>query len=80
MDNNIWEIQELYKNEEQEKKLNKERVKDEEIILIKPYEVVELMLSSQLSFIDNEVNNLIKYMKFICSPTQTRLFQLPPHH
>ena len=80
MDDNIQEIQELYKNEEQEKELNKGRVEDEEIILIKPYEVVELTSSSKSSFIDNEVNNLIKYMKFICSPTQTRLFQLPPHY
>ena len=39
MDDNIQEIQELYKDEEQKK--DKETIKDEEIILIKPYEVSE---------------------------------------
>ena len=34
----------------------------------------------KLSFIDNEVNNLIKYIKFIQSSTQTRLFWPPPHY
>jgi len=33
VDNNIQEIQELYKNEEQEKKLNKGRVENEDLIL-----------------------------------------------
>ena len=55
MDDNIREIQELYKNEEQEKELNKGRVEDEEIILIKPYEVVELTSLLKSSFIDNKV-------------------------
>jgi len=41
VDNNIQEIQELYKNEEQRRKSNKrEIVEDEEVILIKPYEVL----------------------------------------
>jgi len=31
-------------------------------------------------FIQDEVENLMKYMKFICSPTQTRLFKPPPHY
>jgi len=80
VDNNIWEIQELYKNEEQEKESNRGRVEDEEVILIKPYEILELTLSSKSSFINDEVDNLIKYIKFICSPTQTRLFQPLPHY
>ena len=37
VDDNIWEIQELYKNEEQEKESNEGRVEDKEVILIKPY-------------------------------------------
>ena len=37
VDNNIWEIQELFK-EEEIKKENR-RIEDEEIILVKPYEV-----------------------------------------
>jgi len=64
----------LYKNEEQEKELVKERVEDEEVILIKPYEILESTSSSKSSFIDNEVDNLIKYMKFIHSLIQTRMF------
>ena len=80
VDNNIWEIQELYKNEEQEKESNKERVEDEEVILIKPYKILESMTLSKSNFINNEVNNLIKYMKFIHSPTQTRMFQLFPYY
>ena len=80
MDNNIQEIQELYKNKEQEKESNKGRVEDKEVILIRLYEVLELISSSKSSFIDNEVDNLIKYMKFICSLTQTRLFQPPLHY
>ena len=79
VDDNIQEIQKLYKNEEQEKELNKGRVEDEEVILIKPYKISESTLLKS-SFINNEVKNLIKYMKFICSSTQTRLFQLPPHY
>ena len=41
VNDNIQEIQELYKDMEQKKESNKERVEDEEVILIKPYEVSE---------------------------------------
>jgi len=49
------------------KKLNKGGVvEDKEVNLIKPYEVSESTSSTTtLNFIDDEVNNLIKYMKFI---------------
>ena len=80
MDNNIQKIQELYKNKEQEKKLNKGRVEDEKVILIKPYKVLELTSLSKSSFINNEVENLMKYMKFIQSPTQTRIFRPLSHY
>ena len=70
----------MYKNEEQEKESNKERVEDEEVILIKPYKILESMTLSKSNFINNEVNNLIKYMKFINSPTQTRMFKLFPYY
>ena len=33
-----------------------------------------------LSFIDEEIDNLLKYMKFIKSPTQTRIFQPSPYY
>jgi len=66
----------LYINKEQTKKEGG-KVEEEEVILIKPYEVSESTASS--SFADEEVNNL-KYMKFIKPFTQTRIFQPPPHY
>ena len=64
MNDNIKEIQELYKDMEQKKKSREQRVEDK-VILIKSYEVSSLSSTMKLSFIDNEVNNLIKYIKFI---------------
>ena len=71
MEENIQEIQELYKDEERREKEG--RVEDKEIILIKPYEVTTATSSStsQTSFITEEVNNLSKYMKFVRTPLQT---------
>jgi len=65
VDDNIWEIQELYIDEETKKE--KEKVKDEEVILIKPYKVSTMTSSSSLqtSFITDIVENLLKYMKFM---------------
>ena len=66
---------------EQKKKSNKKRIEDEEVIIIKPYKVSKSISSTtKSSFIDDEVNNLIKYMKFICFPTQMRLFRQSPHY
>ena len=67
----------MYINKKQTKKEG-ERVKEEEVILIKLYKVSKLTASS--SFIDEKVDNLFKYMKFVKSPTQTRIFQPPPHY
>ena len=75
IDDNIREIQDLYKEENVKKEEGK--IKDEELILVKPYKVSETTstsLSAQTSFIMDEVKNLIKYMKFIRVPTQTRIF------
>jgi len=64
VNSNIQEIQELYKDKEVKKEEG--RVEDEEVILIKPYEVSKSTSSTtQSSFITDEVDNLIKYMKFI---------------
>ena len=65
MEENIQEIQELYTNKEREKEEGK--VEDEEVILIKPYEIstATTSLTSQTSFIIKEVENLSKYMKFV---------------
>ena len=62
VDKHIQEIQDLYKENEDKKE---ERVEDEEIILIKPYKIDKLTSTTKSSFIDDEVKNLIKYMKFI---------------
>ena len=64
IDDNIQEIQEIYM--EEEKKEEKGIVEEEEVILVKLYEVSTTTLSlSKMSFITNEVKNLLKYMKFI---------------
>ena len=60
VDENIQEIQELYKEDKQEGKME-----DEEVILIKPYKVDESISTTKSSFINDEVENLIKCMKFI---------------
>ena len=70
---NIQEIQDLYIDEEQQGK-GKGKVEEEEVILIKPYRVSESISTRSSSFIDKEIDNLIKYMKFIKLPTQTRIF------
>ena len=77
VDDNIQEIQELYI--EEEKKEGK--MEDKKVILVRPYKVSTVTSSSlKTSFITDEVENLIKYMKFVRSPTQTRLFKPPPHY
>ena len=71
MDDNIREIQDLFKEEEIKKEGG--YIEEEEIILVKPYKVSRSSSSTTLttSFITDKVKNLIKYMKFIQSPMQT---------
>jgi len=80
VEENIREIQELYIDEEV--KRDEGRVEDKEIILIKPYKVSSSTSISthNTSFINEEIENLIKYMKFVKVPTQTRLFCPPTHY
>jgi len=80
MDNNIWEIQDLYKEEVVKKEEG--RIKEKEVILIKLYKVSESTstLSAQTSFITDKVKNFFKYMKFIWAPTQTRIFRPLPYY
>jgi len=73
VDSNIKEIQELYM--EEEKKEEKGTVENEKVILVHPYKV-----SSTTSFIIDEIENLVKYMKFVKTPLQTRIFQPPPYY
>ena len=79
IDKNIWEIQELYISKEQQKK-EEGRIEDKEVILIKLYKVSESSSTRSTSFIDEEIDNLLKHMKFVKSSTQTRLFQPSPHY
>jgi len=75
MDKNIQEIQELYMNEEYQKK-EEGRIEEEGVISIKPYKISSLTssLTRSSSFTSEKVNNLFKYMKFIKTPIQTRIF------
>ena len=73
MDSNIREIQELYIAEEKEE--DKGTIENEEVILVQPYQVSSKTTSSSTtSFITDEVENLAKYMKFVKTPSQTRIF------
>jgi len=75
---NIKEIQEIYMDEEQEERGT---IENEEVILVRPYEVSSSTTSSSsISFISDEINNLEKYMKFVKTPSQTRIFRPPPYY
>jgi len=80
VNDNIREIQKLYIDKEMKKE--KGKMEDKEVILIKSYEVFMIMSSSssQTSFITDKVKNLLKYMKFVQSPTQTRLIKPLTHY
>ena len=74
VDDNIQEIQDLYM--EKEKKEEKGVVESEEVILVRLYEISSTTSSlSGTSFITDEVKNLLKYMKFVKTPSQTRIFR-----
>ena len=78
VETNIHKIQELYIDEETKREGG--RIEDDEVILIKPYKVSTTTSSSSTSFITDEVEYLLKHMKFIRMPSQTRLFKPPPHY
>ena len=64
VDDNIKEIQQLYIDEELPRK-EPGKVAEDEVILVKLYEVLESILTKSSSFVDKEIDNLIKYMKFV---------------
>ena len=64
----------------EEEKKEKGVVENEEVILVRPYEVSLIISSSKTSFIMDEVENLIKYMKFMKTPLQTRMFRPPLYY
>ena len=73
VEDNIKEIQELYMNEEI--KQAQGTIENKEVILVQPYQVESTTTSSSsTSFISDEINNLEKYMKFVKTPSQTRMF------
>jgi len=81
MDNNIQEIQDLYRDKRQKKELEEGRVENEKVILIKPYKILTtISKTTESNFIHDEIKNLEQHMKFIHSPTQTRLFKPLPHY
>jgi len=57
-------------------------IENEEVILVRPYEVSSSTTSSPslTSFISDEVENLSKYMKFMKMPSRTRIFRPPPYY
>jgi len=64
VEENIREIQELYI--EEKNRGEKRVIEDEEVILVKPYEIfITTSSSSSTSFIMDEVENLLKYIKFV---------------
>ena len=67
---------------DEDKKNQGEKIEDDEVILIKPYETSSSTSISthSTSFIEDEIENLIKYMKFVKTPTQTRIFRPPVHY
>ena len=50
------------------------------MILVKPYEVSTTTSSASTSFITDKVEHLLRHMKFVRTPTQTRLFKPPPYY
>jgi len=78
VDMNIKEIQELYMTEE--RKEDKGAIENDEVILVRPYEVSLTTSSSATSFITDKIDNLAKYMKFVKTPTQTRIFRPPSYY
>jgi len=79
IDSNIKKIQELYM--EEEKKEEKGTVENEEVILVCPYKVSSMTSSSSTtSFITDKIENLVKYIKFVKTLAQTRIFRPPPYY
>jgi len=64
-----------------QRKEDKGTVENEEVILVRPYKVSSTTSSSSMtSFITDKIDNLAKYMKFVKTPAQTRIFQPPPYY
>jgi len=55
-------------------------VQDEEVLLYKPYEMLTESSSTEPTFIQDELDNLEKHIKFVYSFAKTKMFTLPPHY
>ena len=82
MDENIKKIQELYKNEgrTQWRDEKGKGIQDKEVLLYKLYKMSTQFSSTCPTFIQDELNNLEKCMKFIYLPIKTQPFNPPPHY
>ena len=81
----INKIQDVYKQEDIVMKgqdiKGKQQIQDEEVLLYKPYKVDPLRPKTpELTFIQDKIKNLEKYMKFIQTPIQITPFYPPPHY
>ena len=64
----------------EEKEEDKGTIENKKVILVQPYEISTTTSSSSTSFIMNKVEHLFKHMKFVRTPSQTRLFKPPLHY
>ena len=83
----IKEIQDVYRQEDIVMKTSqtidkgKQRVEKEGVFLYKPYDVDKLRPKTpKPHFIQNEINNLDKYMKYMQSPIKTVPFYPLPYY
>ena len=82
MDKNIKEIQELYKNKggKQWRDEKWKGIQDKEVLLYKPYKISTQSSLTQPTFIQDELNNLEKHMKFFHSLAKTKTFSPPSYY
>jgi len=85
VEGHIKEIQNPYKQKDiimkEQDVEKKHQIQDEEVLLYKPYEVdPPRPKTSELTFIQDEIENLKKYIKFMQAPIQTILFYLLLHY
>jgi len=82
----IKEIQEAYKQEDIEMKeletnKGKQQIQDKGVLLYKSYEVDSPRSKTpEPTFIQDEINNLDKYMKYMQAPIKTMQFYPLPHY
>ena len=85
VEGHINKIQDTYKQEDIEMKIQepskgKQQIQNEEVLLYKSYKVESSKPKTpEPKFIQDKINNLEKYMKFMQLPVQTMPF-LPPLH